>query len=204
VADDKFCGGCQQARSRAEFHRSKRTKDGLCAQCKDCAKSRATVWYRANREQGLAARRDWYARNQDARRAAMRVNWAANRGARNAQKAAWHAAHPGVKAQRDRAWQAANPAKVRQYRIVSEHRRRAAGGRGIAAADVRNLIELQGGKCAICAACIRQRKHVDHIRPLSRGGLNDRRNIQILCPPCNHRKWCHDPIEHMQALGFLL
>lgn len=46
--------------------------------------------------------------------------------------------------------------------------------------------------------------HVDHIKALRRGGTNDRRNLQMLCQPCNNRKHAKDPIDYAQSLGLLL
>jgi len=41
-----------------------------------------------------------------------------------------------------------------------------------------------------CAYCKIQTPfgHVDHIKPISRGGTDDRRNLQYLCPKCNQSK----------------
>ena len=58
------------------------------------------------------------------------------------------------------------------------------------AGDVKqDLYRRQGGQCMYCGA--RQRMDlmdVDHKRPLSRGGSNGRRNLQLLCRTCNARK----------------
>ena len=42
------------------------------------------------------------------------------------------------------------------------------------------------------------------IKPLARGGTNQRTNLQLLCPPCNLSKSAKDPIDFMQSRGFLL
>jgi len=43
-----------------------------------------------------------------------------------------------------------------------------------------------GGKCARCGS--RERLEYDHIVPISRGGSNTARNIELLCEDCNRRK----------------
>ena len=67
------------------------------------------------------------------------------------------------------------------------------------------LMRLQRGKCACCkAALAKTGYHLDHVKPLSRGGLHADSNIQLLCPQCNFSKHCRDPIDFMQSRGYLI
>lgn len=43
-----------------------------------------------------------------------------------------------------------------------------------------------GGKCTRCGS--REKLEFDHIIPLSRGGSNTARNIELLCEKCNRSK----------------
>lgn len=70
--------------------------------------------------------------------------------------------------------------------------------------DVADILRMQRGKCAICRKPLANDLTVDHIQALSRGGSNDRRNIQLTHWKCNHKKLARDPIVHMRSLGFLL
>ena len=69
--------------------------------------------------------------------------------------------------------------------------------------DIRKLISLQGGRCAGCGIKLKE-YHVDHIRPVSRGGSNDFYNLQILCPLCNRTKCAQNVIDWNQRNGKLL
>lgn len=71
--------------------------------------------------------------------------------------------------------------------------------------DIRNIGELQRWKCAYCLCAIRKIYHGDHIIPLSKGGGNDKSNIQLLCPTCNLSKNAKMPHEFaQQKFGKLL
>lgn len=87
------------------------------------------------------------------------------------------------------------------------HNRRAklasAGGK-FSASDEQEMFKSQKGKCAICKKSIKDVYDRDHIYPLSRGGSNDKSNIQLLCIHCNRNKHAKDPIDFMQSRGFLL
>ena len=69
---------------------------------------------------------------------------------------------------------------------------------------VEKLLSLQKWKCACCRKSLRDGYHLDHIVPLSKGGLNIDQNVQLLTPECNMRKSVKDPITYMQEKGFLL
>jgi 5-methylcytosine-specific restriction endonuclease McrA len=43
-----------------------------------------------------------------------------------------------------------------------------------------------GGKCARCGS--REKLEYDHIVPISKGGSNTARNIELLCEKCNRSK----------------
>ena len=72
------------------------------------------------------------------------------------------------------------------------------------AQDIEEIHRSQKFKCAVCQKSTRRKFHVDHITPLSRGGSNNRSNLQILCPFCNMSKGPKDAATFMRSRGFLL
>jgi 5-methylcytosine-specific restriction endonuclease McrA len=54
--------------------------------------------------------------------------------------------------------------------------------------DIAALFAEQAAQCAVCRCDIAYGYHVDHIMPVSRGGRNDKSNLQLLCASCNLRK----------------
>lgn len=72
------------------------------------------------------------------------------------------------------------------------------------ASDIKQLMTLQKSKCAVCRCSIKNGYHVDHVIPLSKGGSNDKFNLQLLCQHCNQSKHAKDPVIFMQQRGFLL
>lgn len=66
------------------------------------------------------------------------------------------------------------------------------------------LFEKQRGKCAFCRKSIKAAYHVDHIIALAKGGAHEPLNLQLLCGPCNVRKWTYHPVEFAQKYGKLL
>lgn len=100
------------------------------------------------------------------------------------------------------------PQRVQAVSAAQKQTRKAlllnVGGR-FTADQIDDLHAKQREKCANCRANICPKTyHRDHRVALSRGGTNDISNIQLLCIPCNRRKYNKDPIEFAQAEGRLL
>lgn len=101
------------------------------------------------------------------------------------------------------AWYAANPGA---YTAKSQNRRsRLKSGGRLSHGIVKKLLILQRGKCANCRCDLSKHgRHIDHVIPISKGGLNIDLNVQLLCPPCNMAKSAKNPIEWAQENGRLL
>lgn len=99
-------------------------------------------------------------------------------------------------------WKAKNKAKLAAYKHTRRARKNGSGGK-LSDGIVAKLMALQLGRCANCR-CVLVKFELDHITALSRGGFNVDENVQLLCPPCNHRKGAKDPIEFAQQEGRLL
>lgn len=96
-----------------------------------------------------------------------------------------------------------NPDRVKTNARNGKQKRKNVPGKHTAQ-DIAAIIKLQKGKCAYCKVKLGKKRHIDHIVPVSKGGTNDRQNLQITCIPCNLTKGARDPIFHAQTLGMLL
>lgn len=172
--------------------------------CVQCGKTATAVWLSANRDK-MQTYQSQYGRDNAAaiiqRKAAHR---ALHPGAHALRSSAWYEANKEARTITITAWQKANPDKL----MATKHNYRTkekAGGRHTSD-DIAFLMKAQSGKCAHewCRKDIRNKRHLDHIIPIALGGLNDRRNLQILCPTCNLKKSAKHPIDFAQQNGLLL
>ena len=92
------------------------------------------------------------------------------------------------------------------YRLAV-HKRRArikANGGELSKDIAEKLMVSQKGKCRICKKKLVGAKfHLDHIMPISKGGMNIDSNIQLLCAKCNMSKGAKLPHIYAQHLGML-
>lgn len=72
------------------------------------------------------------------------------------------------------------------------HRRKSAGA-GVPVAEYRAIKALYGGLCAYCG--VAPGETMDHVIPLSRGGLHEPGNIVPACKACNFAKHDKTPDE---------
>lgn len=117
----------------------------------------------------------------------------------------WRKENPELKRQQHRKWYERN--KERAVWHADNRRAKIYGSSGThSASEVRKLLATQRFRCAetTCRTVIKTKYHKDHIMPLSLGGSNDIHNIQLLCQPCNSRKYNKHPVIWAQENGRLL
>lgn len=73
----------------------------------------------------------------------------------------------------------------------SDNNTQNSNGRYIPKEVQREVWRRDGGRCVECG--IKENIEFDHIIPLSKGGSNTVRNIQLLCQECNNKKSNNDP-----------
>jgi 5-methylcytosine-specific restriction endonuclease McrA len=161
-------------------------------------------WYKLHREEMLEYGKARYWAKRDQILAKEKVRREKTKVVRSIRHRNWRLRNVEYVREKARAWNAANIEKVRAYKRNRKAKKRANGG-SHSGDEISEILRLQKGRCAYCRVELDSTtQHVDHIVPLIRGGINDRKNLQVLCEPCNLRKGCRDPIYHAQTLGLLL
>jgi 5-methylcytosine-specific restriction endonuclease McrA len=214
----KICTKCKTKKQLSEFSKDSKRADGLQYSCKECFKA-----YRLENYERITAKKTEYARlNAEKIREMSRAHRLKNREKIYARKREKYmqdieqitilrrfkdSQNKELLAARQKAYRASNPEKLAQYNRNRRAFKKSADGKH-AAEDVRSIFTSQRGLCASCKTRLivdgANKYHVDHIVPLSRGGSNDKYNIQCLCQTCNVRKNAKDPIEWANQNGKLL
>lgn len=123
----------------------------------------------------------WREANRESLRAADRAKYWANPEVRRQKNARYR--------RENKAYWVQHRAQNREaYRDVQRRRRAAIANTKVstfAVSDLQARIDYYGNKCWICRGPY---EHLDHVKPLSKGGPHMLSNLRPSCAPCNHSK----------------
>jgi len=220
----------KRIRERARYHEKKpeRTEEWLTARrnyrrrhyLENLEKYRAqsAAAYTANKEERRRQIHTNYLRTKEKVSERSKRDYVANRQSRQAQMQEWNKRNRHKFVDYSRAWRERNPEKVREgvkrwkqmnpekARAIdtrNKAKRRGASG-SFTASDIAEIRKQQKDRCAYCRVTLAKKGEVDHILPVTLGGSNHRRNLQLTCRVCNNKKRAKDAIVFAQETGRLL
>lgn len=197
----KKCSKCGLEKPLSDYYTDKRREGRMQPSCKLCQYEYTKEWRKNNPEKKRAqGKRAYYAHREDCIKRVKK--WSiANKEVYNGYIDRWHKAHREKGLISARKYRASNPDKererTRKYRashpdkvVIQVERRRARklnGGGNVTEAEWAEIKEKYGNRCLDC-----NKDDVvlsmDHVVPLSLGGLHEPGNIQPLCISCNSKK----------------
>ena len=197
--------------------------------CEDCAAKRrreaGAQWYTEHPEKRREVSREcnarWRAKNPDkarekaarwyAKDIGKRREYAAQRRAENPERiretdARRYAKNPKKKREAAARWRAEHPEKARK--IYARRRVRELTQLGEVTRGIQTILrKRQNSRCAAPGCGVKLTKsneHLDHIVPLSKGGMHTDENFQLLCAHCNQTKGAKAPLDFARERGFLV
>ena len=93
------------------------------------------------------------------------------------------------------AWRLENKDLIKAIKSSYKARRRTTEKNGDSSRSIQNWLSQQNRICRWCFEDCSAKFHIDHVRPLSKGGTHTIDNLCIACPTCNLRKNARDPVE---------
>jgi len=203
----KTCTKCRQIKAITEFHKHKRSADGLRARCKPCHSADTELWRVNNLQKANATRKKWVEANKDKSDQIKRNYWKNN---------------PKKVAESNRKWQQANKDHIRAVakkwtqenrHLVNERaaRRRAKIKQNpIYYVLPRDLKRLYKSACHYCNSI--ESIELDHVISVDYGGSHGIGNFLPACRSCNASKgektimeWLlrgNPPTAYAQLRGF--
>jgi 5-methylcytosine-specific restriction endonuclease McrA len=192
---------------KTKAHAKKKAESGYGKQYYERNREReiakAMAWNAANPERAKESMRRYVENHREELRENKRKKRLENIEAEKERERLWRSQRRSELAEASRLWRQENPEKQRIIDRNKKLRRRGAEGTHTLE-DVEKLLKAQKFLCAECSKGVKEEYHVDHIMPLSLGGSNWPRNLQILCPACNMEKHATDPLVFARRKGRLI
>jgi 5-methylcytosine-specific restriction endonuclease McrA len=208
----KICTVCKEEVELEMFSKKTRAKDGLRSECKSCQKQA----YLNSRKKTLGELKIKYERNKEFFYNKNKAYYALNRDSILAQKKEYHKLNIEKLNNKNRKYYSDNRdsllaqksiyCRTDRFRLKNIIRSGARRSK-VKCGDV-TLVQLVNLKenstnCHWCEIEINNtiKIHIDHVIPLSRGGLHTISNLVVSCAKCNIQKGCKMPDVFREELN---
>lgn len=187
--ETKKCPKCGQIKDIGEFYRNKSRRDGFSVYCKECILNDSHEYYEKNKIVAKERLNAWRAKNRDYV---------------NERDKIYRKENPDIEFKKQKKYRETHKEKLylkgKKYRgehkdyFYNKARERKAKKMEVSDGTItlefeQYLFDEQNGKCAYCGCDLNETgKHLDHIIPLSKGGLHTANNVHWTCPTCNLSK----------------
>lgn len=190
VVGTKTCAHCQITKSTDLFYKDKSRSDGFARICKDCQRAVNVKRYHANAEEEKAKAKQWRLDNLERSKEYDRKKYATKKDIYKERNEKYRVDHPERLAFYKKRWNDANRDHYREIKRKNENARRARKNLATSALFPVELLQARidyyGGKCWICK--VAPYEHLDHVKPVSKGGAHILSNIRPACAKCNISK----------------
>ena len=166
MTDARVCTKCSESKQLSDFNKRRASKDGLEHACRDCRNIQVRDYKVSNKDKVVAYNNAWREANSDRIAASNK---------------AWQEANPD----HNKAWAEANP--DRKAAISGKATTLQRGGSTSEIYDVQLCIPFYA-EARRLSKDTGVLHHVDHIIPISKGGLHCQTNLQVLTAFDNFQK----------------
>lgn len=220
----KTCTSCNISKELSFFYKDKKGKFKVMALCIECSKK----YYRDNCERVKQRVRQYEIDNKESISAKRKMDYIDRKESILKRNEIYRKQNIEKKAKYDRIYREKNKDLIASKRlanleqiskVVKEYRRSERGkacinnsngkrrsrlkNSDVNTEDILNL-KNNAKNCYWCnKKLIKNKTHIDHYIPLSKGGEHILSNLVISCSTCNNKKYTKDPLVFAQSIGKL-